>query len=107
MEILYLLIPLSVVLVFLVGAAFWWSVAHGQFDDLEGPAHRILSDDDGWPVTSDSVLNGSDMAPRSAPGARRRSEARVGPIASSGNTAIGAERKPDGIESGVTGRQVH
>jgi len=46
MEILYLLIPLSVVLVFLVGVAFWWSVAHGQFDDLEGPAHRILSDDD-------------------------------------------------------------
>ena len=46
MEILYLLIPLSVVLAFLIGAAFWWSVAHGQFDDLEGPAHRILSDDD-------------------------------------------------------------
>ena len=35
-----------VVLVFLIGAAFWWSVASGQFDDLEGPAHRILSDDD-------------------------------------------------------------
>jgi cbb3-type cytochrome oxidase maturation protein len=46
MEILYLLVPLSVVLVFLIGAAFWWSVRSGQFDDLEGPAHRILSDDD-------------------------------------------------------------
>jgi cbb3-type cytochrome oxidase maturation protein len=46
MEILYLLIPLSVALAFLIGAAFWWSVAHGQFDDLEGPAHRILTDDD-------------------------------------------------------------
>jgi len=45
-EILYLLIPLSVVLAFLIGAAFWWSVSNGQFDDLEGPAHRILSDDD-------------------------------------------------------------
>jgi cbb3-type cytochrome oxidase maturation protein len=45
-EILYLLIPLSVGLVFLIGAAFWWSVRSGQFDDLEGPAHRILSDDD-------------------------------------------------------------
>jgi len=48
MEILYLLIPLSVALAFLIGAAFWWSVASGQFDDLEGPAHRILLDDDGW-----------------------------------------------------------
>jgi cbb3-type cytochrome oxidase maturation protein len=46
MEILYLLIPLSVVLVFLIGAVFWWSVRSGQFDDLEGPAHRILMDDD-------------------------------------------------------------
>jgi cbb3-type cytochrome oxidase maturation protein len=45
-EILYLLIPLSVVLVFLIGVAFWWSVRSGQFDDLEGPAHRILTDDD-------------------------------------------------------------
>ena len=46
MEILILLIPLSVALVFLIGAAFWWSVNNGQFDDLEGPAHRILDDDD-------------------------------------------------------------
>lgn len=46
MEILYLLIPLSVVLVFLIGAVFWWSVRSGQFDDLEGPAYRILMDED-------------------------------------------------------------
>jgi cbb3-type cytochrome oxidase maturation protein len=47
MDILVLLIPLSVALVLLIGAGFWWSVASGQFDDLEGPAHRILADDDG------------------------------------------------------------
>ena len=46
MEILYLLIPLAVLLVFLIGAIFCWAVKSGQFDDLEGPAHRILSDDD-------------------------------------------------------------
>jgi len=46
MDILFLLVPLSVTLVFAIGAAFWWSVRSGQFDDLEGPAHRILSDDD-------------------------------------------------------------
>ncbi len=46
MEILYLLIPLSVVLVFLIGILFWWSLKSGQFDDLEGPAFRMLMDDD-------------------------------------------------------------
>lgn len=46
MEALFLLIPLSVVLVFLIGLAFWWSVRNGQYDDLEGPSYRILMDDD-------------------------------------------------------------
>ncbi len=46
MEILYLLIPLSVVLVFVIGAAFWWSLRNGQYDDLEGPGFRVLMDDD-------------------------------------------------------------
>lgn len=50
MDILYLLIPLSVVLVFLIGGIFWWSVRSGQFDDLEGPAHRILQDEDKPPL---------------------------------------------------------
>ena len=46
MDILYLLIPLSVVLVFLIGVVFWWAVNSDQFEDMEGPAHRILMDDD-------------------------------------------------------------
>ena len=46
MEILYLLVPLSVVLVFFVGAVFWYALRSGQFDDLEGPAHRILMDEE-------------------------------------------------------------
>jgi len=46
MDILFLLIPLAVVLVFLIGAAFWWSVRSGQFDDLDGPGHRVVADDD-------------------------------------------------------------
>ena len=46
METLYLLIPISVVLVFLIAIAFWWSLRSGQFDDLEGPAYRVLMDDD-------------------------------------------------------------
>ena len=46
MESLFLLIPLSILLVFLIGLIFWWATRSGQFDDLQGPAHRILLDDD-------------------------------------------------------------
>lgn len=46
MESVYLLIPISVLLVFGIAFAFWWSVRSGQFDDLEGPAFRILMEDD-------------------------------------------------------------
>lgn len=46
MEALYLLIPVSVVLVFVVGIAFWFSLRSGQFEDLEGPAYRVVMDDD-------------------------------------------------------------
>lgn len=46
MRILYLLIPLTLILVGIAIWAFIWAVKSGQFDDLEGPAHRILMDDD-------------------------------------------------------------
>lgn len=45
MEIIYFLIPVS--LVFLAGGIwlFFWAVKSNQFEDMEGPAHRILQDD--------------------------------------------------------------
>ncbi len=46
MEIIYLLIPLSIILVGLIIWIFIWAIRSGQFDDLEGPAHQILMDDD-------------------------------------------------------------
>ncbi|MBT2784947.1 MULTISPECIES: cbb3-type cytochrome oxidase assembly protein CcoS [unclassified Halomonas] len=46
MTILYLLIPLSLILLGLAVWAFFWAVKNDQFDDLEGPAHRILFDED-------------------------------------------------------------
>ncbi|EXI78121.1 MAG: cytochrome oxidase maturation protein, cbb3-type [Candidatus Accumulibacter sp. BA-94] len=63
MEILYLLIPISVVLVFLIALAFWWSLRGGQFDDLEGPAYRILMDDD----RSSPAANSDDDRPGAPP----------------------------------------
>ena len=46
MEILYLLIPIAILLVAAMVAGFIWASKSGQFDDLEGPAHRILMDKD-------------------------------------------------------------
>jgi len=46
MDILYLLIPISLALVAVIAVAFLWAVRSGQFEDMEGPAHRILMDDD-------------------------------------------------------------
>ena len=46
MSILFALIPLAIVLLAFAVWAFFWAVRSGQFDDLEGPAHRILMDDD-------------------------------------------------------------
>jgi cbb3-type cytochrome oxidase maturation protein len=66
MEILYLLIPLSVVLVFLVGAVFWFALESGQFDDLEGPALRILADDD----RSASASSSFDLRQKRRPNGR-------------------------------------
>ncbi len=60
METLYLLIPISVVLVFLIAIAFWWSLRSGQFDDLEGPAYRVLMDDDSPRPPASSAEAGAD-----------------------------------------------
>lgn len=46
MSILYLLIPLAVILMVVAVAFFMWTIKSGQYEDLEGPAHRILMDDD-------------------------------------------------------------
>lgn len=46
MDIIFLLIPLALVFVVVIVWIFLWAVRSDQFDDLEGPAHRILMDDD-------------------------------------------------------------
>jgi cbb3-type cytochrome oxidase maturation protein len=47
MEALYLLVPLSVLIVFIAIGVFLLMSGNGQFDDMSGPALRILHDDDG------------------------------------------------------------
>lgn len=46
MEIIYLLIPISLILLGLIVWIFLWAVRDGQYDDLEGPAYQILMDED-------------------------------------------------------------
>ena len=46
MEIIYVLIPLSIVLLIVAIGVFLWAVNSGQFEDLDTPAWRILQDDD-------------------------------------------------------------
>jgi len=43
---LIFLFVLSGVFVVLIIAGVFWSIRSGQFDDLQGPAERILMDDD-------------------------------------------------------------
>ena len=59
-DILLLLIPLSLVLVGIIAWVMLWAVKSGQFDDLEGPAHSVVMDDD----TPPQSRNTSDDAPK-------------------------------------------
>jgi cbb3-type cytochrome oxidase maturation protein len=45
MDILYLLVPLSVLMVLALMGLFRWALGAGQFDDLEREGERILADD--------------------------------------------------------------
>ncbi len=45
MDILYLLIPVSIVLVFGVIGLFWWALQAGQFDNIEREGDRIFDRD--------------------------------------------------------------
>ncbi|MBP0940589.1 cbb3-type cytochrome oxidase assembly protein CcoS [Pseudomonas alliivorans] len=45
MPALYIMIPAALVLVAVAIYVFFWAVDSGQYDDMDGPAHSILFDD--------------------------------------------------------------
>ncbi len=51
MSILFVLIPLTLLLVIFAGWAFFWAVSAGQFDDLDSPAWEVLREEDSDGVT--------------------------------------------------------
>jgi len=63
MNALLFLIPLALLLGLGGLAAFLWALKSGQFDDMDGAAHRILFDDDDDQPTEDpagSIHTGTD-----------------------------------------------
>ena len=46
LESLFLLLPISIFFVLLIGVALWWAIFSGQFDDLNSAGKSILLDDD-------------------------------------------------------------
>ena len=50
MTIIVYLIPVALGLGLLGLGAFIWSIRSGQFEDMQGPAYRILDDDDDTPA---------------------------------------------------------
>lgn len=51
MESLFFLVPVTLLLVGIAVAVFFWAMRSGQFDDLDSPAWRILRDDDAHPAS--------------------------------------------------------
>ena len=45
-QILVYLLGMAAVMVLIAGAGIFWAIKSGQFEDMEGPAQRILMDDD-------------------------------------------------------------
>lgn len=57
MDILYLLVPLSVLLVFAIGGLFWWALNHRQFDELDEAGEGIIDDVDTPDAAADTDRN--------------------------------------------------
>ncbi len=53
MSTLFILLPLTLAGMVAAGYAFIWAVRSDQFDDMEGPAHQILFDEDIRPLKQD------------------------------------------------------
>ena len=64
MDVIYWLIPLSIVVLIVAVLILFWAVKNGQFQDLESPAVDILFDDD-----EELMTKSKDTKPDDKPGA--------------------------------------
>ncbi len=63
MEVLYLLVPLSILLAVIIALVFVLAIRSGQFDDLEGPAYRMLADKDEVDTPQSAAGTSGDQRP--------------------------------------------
>lgn len=76
MDVLLWLIPAAVFLGFLGLIAFLWALKSGQFDDLDGAAHRILFDDpNDTPLPPREAEHASQASPNSKTSREERKQA--------------------------------
>ncbi len=54
MDVIYSLIPTMIIIGIVLVIILFWAIKSGQFDDLEGDAHRILLDEDLTPEIKNS-----------------------------------------------------
>jgi cbb3-type cytochrome oxidase maturation protein len=76
MTVLFVVLPLAVLLSLLAAFAFAWATRRGQFDDLETPAVRLLTDE-----LSDRTFDGShDHAKIASKAGENRDQRNIGAI---------------------------
>lgn len=46
MDIIFVTIPVTLIFIAVAVGIFFWATRNGQYDDMEGPANRILFDDE-------------------------------------------------------------
>lgn len=73
MQIVMILVPVMLILVALGILLFSWAVKNGQYDDLDGPAHRILYDDDKDMIPDDAKQPKPDTSSDEEPGDNQKS----------------------------------
>ncbi|MDD3019391.1 MAG: cbb3-type cytochrome oxidase assembly protein CcoS [Alphaproteobacteria bacterium] len=56
MDVLWYLIPLALLLGLCGLGIFVWTIRSGQYNDLDGAAHRILIDDDDKPLPDSTTI---------------------------------------------------
>lgn len=67
MDLLWAMVPLSFLLLSIAIGVFFWAVRHGQFDDMDSPAHRILFDDDEVKKPESPDTQQADQNPHDTP----------------------------------------
>ncbi len=94
MTILYLLIPLAVILMVVAIGFFLWTVRSGQYEDMEGPAHRILMDDDDPMIPANARIAKNKKAPHPRPQEETGDNDTPDASAAGDGSANGSEIKP-------------